>query len=263
MAKNWEDLGGGQWKLTITDDQNRVPPVTVRGTKDEIIEKLSDSKINGDARIADLKGAKPALTETQRFQMVADLNDPSKVERAITTVVEQIVGPTEEIRRDRAEERTERLVRRAVEAATTFADRTPDWYPSAHNKATLTEYMKRFGLDPGTVSEYTKAFESLKAANLLQPPPDEEDDENTNDGTAHPAERTAPTPAAKPTTPTRYSTGVRSTDVSGTRPTPTNRLKYTREQIDGMSRQDYKEKMNDPEFVKAVDHFFGGQRRTG
>lgn len=257
MAQNWEDLGDGQHKLTITDDQGRVPPVTVYGTKDQIITKLSDSKINGDRRIAELKGSN--LTAGDRMQIVTDLQNPAKAPEAITKVVESIVGPATEFQRDRSEDRLEREKAAAVQAAKTFAESTPGWFPSEHNKRTLTEYMKRLGLSHSQTAHYTKAFNELTAAKLLQLPPDTEDGEIEGEtqtpSPAPKAERTAPAPATPPQTPARYSTGVRSSDISGVQSRPVNRLKYTREQIANMSTKMYREKMSDPEFVRAVEFY--------
>jgi hypothetical protein len=271
MAQEWQDLGNGRKKLTITDDQGRVPPVHVYGTEQEILAKLAESKINGNAVIAQAKGSK-SLTAGDRMQIVADLKDPAKVDSAIARVVETVV-PVDEIKRNSGEERLERQIRLATEAAATFADTTPDWHNSEHNKRTLVEYMKRLGLDNTNVSHYRKAFDELKAANLLQAKPAGEEfdeGETITDPEAQTTERTAPAPTAqRPPAPTRFSTGVRSSDISGQQPRPTNRLKYTREQIESMSTAKMRTLMNDPDFIKASEFYAAedrkraGQRRAG
>lgn len=261
MGLNWKDLGNGQWKLTITDDHGRVPPAYVTGTKDEILTKLATSKINGNVRINELKGA-AQLTAGDRMKIVSDLQNPATAPEAITKVVETIVGSAAEFQQDREQERHERETRAAISTAQTFADSTPGWYPSEHNKRTLTEYMKRLGMEPNNLEHYRQAFAELSAANLLQPPPatrenDEEDDEGTTQTkpAAQTAEQTAPAPPKQPQAPTRYSTGLRSSDASGTQPRPTNRLKWTREQIDAMSTREYRTRMTDPDFVRAVEYY--------
>jgi hypothetical protein len=264
MAREWQDLGGGRKKLTITDDKGRVPPVYVYGTEQEILDKLADSKINGDVAIAAAKNAAPALTPGDRMQLVADLRDPAKVDTAITKVVEAAVGPLEDIRQDRREDRQERQIRLATEAATAFADSTTDWYNSEHNKRTLVNYMRRMGLDNTKVESYRNAFDELNNAKLLQARPAEGDGgegETATESQATPNERTAPAPTAQPRTPTRYSTGVRPSDVSGSQPRPTNRLKYTREQIDRMSAATMKSLMNDPDFIKASEFYAAEDRK--
>lgn len=259
MAQTWTDLGNDQWKLTITDESNRVPPAHVTGTKEEIIAKLANSKINGDARIAELKGS--SIAPGERMKLVTDLQNPATAPEAITKVVETIVGPVAEFQRDRDSERLERQRAKAVEAAQTFADTTDGWFPSEYNKKTLTEYMQRMGMSHSTVSDYKAAFAALSAANLLQLPPEDEDDDELEAGTTQtppadrPAVATAPKPPVKTQAPTRYSTTIRSSDASGTQTRPTTRLKYTREQIAKMSTSKMRELMNDPDFIKANEYY--------
>jgi hypothetical protein len=247
-----------------------TPPVVLYGTKDEILDKLADSKINADRRINELRrngnGAAPPpasstprpLTPAERMQTVADLNNPATVDRAVTRVMESVIGPVEGLREDREQERAERETRGAVEAAKQFAEGTPDWYPSQHNKNTLVGYMQRMGLNANSTQDYTTAFEELTAAHLLQIKPAEDDE---TEPPAQRQERTAPTPAAAPKAPTRYSTGVRQSDISGSAPRPTTRLKYTREQIAKMGAATYKQAMlSDPELGRSVE-FYAQQDR--
>lgn len=267
MGREWQQLADGRKKLTITDDKGRVPPVYLYGSEQEILDKLAESKINGDLLISSLKGKESGLSAGQRMQVVADLQNPAKVDAAITTVVEAVTGPLSELRHDREEEKQDRINRQAMSAANTFSTTTPDFYPSEHNKNTLVNYMKRMGLDPTKVENYRNAFQELWTAKLLQAKPaegeeaEEGEGETTTESQGTRTERTAPAQTAPPRTPTRFSTGVRRTDVSGTQPKPTNRLKYTREQIERMSTQTYREKMSDPEFVKAVDAYAAEDRR--
>src|SRR5215472_5922810 len=147
MAKIWDDLGGGQWKLTITDDSGKMPPAHVYGTKDQILDKLADSKINGDRRIGELRAAiPPPLTPTERMQTVAELSNPATVDTAIMRVVEKGFGPADEVRGDRIAEREDRETRQAVNAAQSFADETPDWYASDYNRNILVNRMRLLGL---------------------------------------------------------------------------------------------------------------------
>lgn len=272
MGKVWTDRGNGQWKLTITSDNpdDGVAPIVVYGTKDEITDKLADAKQNGDRLIKQLRSGAPKpvmfgpvagsgdgpkpMTAAERMTTVAELNNPATVDKAVTRVIESVVGSVDTLRQDRAEERQERNVRSAAQAATTFAEATPDWYPSDHNKNTLVGYMRRMGLNATDTNNYTQAFEELSAAGLLQARPSESDDNNAP--TDQRQERTAPTPAATVRTPTRSSTGFRQSDISGQAPRPTTRLKYTREQIAKMSAAKYKElMMSDPELARSNDYY--------
>jgi hypothetical protein len=261
-VKRWEDLGNGQHKLTLTDAEGNLLS-TFRGTKDEINEKLADSAIQAGQRIRELRqgpnGARtPAaaaapqpLSPAERMQTVAELNNPATVDKAVTRVIESVVGPVSELRKNNEAENQDREVRAAVDAAATFARATPEWYPSDYNKNKLVRYLQTQGLDHTNPAHYTQAFEELSAAELLQPRPTEappSTDETVPEG------RNAPTPTQP--TPTRFSTSVRQSDISGTAPRPVIRLKFTREQIANMSAATYKRLMqNDPELARCVDYY--------
>lgn len=251
MGNNWQEMANGQWKLTITDDAGKVAPVYVYGTKEQIIDKLANSKVNGDRRLSELRVAPPpALTPTERMQTVAELSNPATVDTAIMRVVEKGFGPAAEIRGDLAAEREDRETRQAVIAAQSFADETPDWYPSDHNRNILVNRMRLLGLSPTNREHYTMAFEELKGAGLVQMKPSEEDENNEPL-----AERTAPTPRKLPA---RSSTGIRQSDISGEPPRTTMiRLKYTREQLARMSGESYKNLMmtDRKELEKCEDYY--------
>ncbi len=274
MAKTWEDKGGGQWKLTLTSDAPGVPISVFHGTKETIAEQLADSQANANKRLHELRqqnghtpppppppaGPKP-LTAGERMQTVAQLNDPATVESAITRVMESVVGSTAALREAAANapaDREEREERKATEAATAFAAANPDYYPSPHNAETMYAYVKLHG-DLTRQDHYQRAYEELTAANLLQKRPSGNEDET--ESVAGRPERNAPTPNRTPKTQTRISTGISSRDVSGEAPRPTNRLKYTREQIDRMSARDKKRLINDPDYNRAVEFYMQPQRR--
>lgn len=260
--KRWEDKGNGQWKLTVSsDDVPDAPPSVFYGTRDEIADKLADSQAHANGRIETLrrKGepSQPAaaprpLTPEERLLTVTELNNPSTVDKAVTRVMESVIGPVAEIRQDRADNAADRQTEAAVQAANAFARRTPDWYPSDFNKQSLVRFLQARGLDPTKTENYTLAFEELSAAQLLQPVPAElppEHDETEAEG------RNAPTPTQRPAQ-TRFSTSIRASDISGTAPRPTVRLKYTREQIANMSAGTYKRLMqSDAEFVRCSEYY--------
>lgn len=256
--KRLDDLGNGRWKLTLTNDETGAVLSVFRGTKDEIMDKMAESQMNAGRRISELRNGKPApaprpaLTDAQRMQTVADLANPATVEKGITRVIETLIAPVDELRQDREEDRAERQTRVAVEAAKRFADHTPEWYPSDYNKEKLVRYMQTQGLDPATEASYTQAFEELTAAELLQPKPSEAPTPTEETTTE---ERNVP-PPTQPPTPTRFSTSIRQSDISGSPPRPSTRLKYSREQLAGMSAANYKRLLTtDPELSRCVDYY--------
>lgn len=256
--RDWKDLGGGQFKLTITvDGDPTAPPSVFRGTREEILDKLADSQESANRRLHDLRRnggngapqpAAPAssaprpLSPAERLETVSDLQNPATVDKAVTRILESVVGPVAELQKDRAANREANTVRTAVQAAESFFERTPEWYPSEHNKKALTNYMKGQGLDPTDTQNYTKAFDELSAAELLQARPAEDDTPTQPDADEG---RNAPAANAQHRAPTRYSTSVRSSDISGRPPVPGGKphLKYTREQLENLSASDYKQLM--------------------
>ena len=195
---------------------------------------------------------------------MADLTNPATADKAVLRIVESAVGPIENLREAGANapaEREDRQERRAVEAAEAFAAETPEYYPSPHNAGVMYRYVQLHG-DLSNKAHYQRAFQELSEAQLLQTRP-REDTPETQPSEPQP-ERNAPAPAL-PKAPTRISTGVTSRDVSGTQPRPTNRLKYTREQIANMSARTYKDLMRtDPELTRCVEYYAKQpQRRVG
>jgi hypothetical protein len=279
-VKNWQELGNGRWKLTITPDEPGDPsPISVyRGTKEEIADQLAESQENSNRRFAEIRrngqnGAHPTpspnqspkpLTATERLQTVAELQNPATVDKGVTRVLESVMGPMEEERQRRQRETARAMTESAVQAASAFYERTPEWYPSEHNKTTLTEYMKRMRLEP-TLENFTRSFEELSAAKLLQPIPAEgspeevESEEDDTERNAH-GQRNAPAATPKPKTPSRVSTGITQRDISGSPPRPTTRLKYSREQLANMSKEDYKQIMlTDRLELERCENFYARQ----
>ena len=282
MGKQWEELppknGIPQWKLTVTSDDpaDGIPISVFRGTKDQITDALADSQSNANRRLAELRrtnggngngpgnnpptprpSAPKPLTAADRMTAVAELSDPATVDKAITRIVESQVGPIENLRQateNAPADREERISRAAIAAATQFAEETPEWYPSDHNKNILVKYMRTQGMNPTILSNYTNAFNELTAAQLLQQKRDEDETE-TQPPDPQP-ERNAPAPVP-PKTPTRISTSVRPSEINGQPPArPTNRMKYSREQIAKMSAPTMKRLMTtDPEFVKCSEFY--------
>jgi hypothetical protein len=274
--RTWKDLGNGQHKLTITvDGDPTASPSVFRGTREQILDALAASQENANQRILELRrgsngntppsapaGPKP-LTPSERMETVADLQNPATVDRVVTRVLESVVGPVDDFKKDQADERQERMTRTATQAASMFYERTPEWYPSPHNIDTLTKYMQAQKLNPMDTLSYTKAFETLAAANLLQEKPESEDQPQPEAQ----RERNAPDANAKPRA-QRYSTSIRASDISGRAPVPSGKphLKYTREQLQNLSSEDYKRLIQtDRAELERCESYYASQqgRRAG
>src|SRR5215469_3146373 len=265
MASHWEELENGKgFKLTISPDEGGAASVFYGKTRDEVHQKVIDSQAHAIRRIEQLRAAAPptdnshasppqprTLSPDERMQTVSDLTNPATVDRGVIRVVESQIGPMSQFNADRME-------RAAIEAAEIFAAETPEWYPSDHNKETLVNFVRTQHLDPTSVATYQQAFHRLTAVKLLQPKPVEAPSETEPSGEQQ--ERNAPTLQPR-VAPARYSTGIRSQDVSGAAPTPSKRLKWTRAEIDNMSPATYRSHMADPEFQRAVEFYSKPSRR--
>lgn len=265
MAREWDTIGEGanrKHRLTITT-QGRNPQVYIGKSKAEIAEQLAHAQEHATEHIVKLSSREPEapavaapkqLEPSERMQMVSDITNPAKVDEAFTRLVETTVGaPISDIRKAVAKPSQDERETAAITAAKSFAENTPDWFASPHNNNLLVDFMQAQNMDPTDRDAYVTAFGRLKAAGLLQKAP-----ERTTDDEPEPQRIAENKPV-----PTRYSTGVRPSEMGGSSTTPARRFKWTREEIDQMSAARYKQLMqSDPDFSKAVDFYAQPQRRT-
>jgi hypothetical protein len=149
----------------------------------------------------------------------------------------------EDSRARRQREEEEEYNRVATETAMQFARESPEYVMTQHNANTMVAYMRLHGMDLTKIDNYQLAFDHLSAEKLLQRTAPTAETETTEDEEETMDERNAPTPKAPPKPPARISTGISQRDISGTPPRPQTRLKYSREQLDQMSPQTYKQLM--------------------
>lgn len=265
MTKRWEQLEDGRLRLTVSPDAGGPTSVFYGSSKEEIADKLADSQAhanmelsrrtvvpNGNHQITPQIQPVP-LSPADRMQITADLVNPARAPEAVTRVLESVIGPVGQFNQDREAERSQRLERAQVAAAYQFYEEAgPEWLPTQHNKETLLNYMLSQGMDLTDVNSYKRAFAALGAVKLLQQPTTETHDTEEPEVSLHRGNPENPVPARAPN---RYSTGIRSSDVSGSAPMPGKRLKYTREQIAALSLADYKRLINDPEFSRSVEFY--------
>jgi hypothetical protein len=276
VAKIWDELADGTLKLTVSPDEGGSASVFYGQTRDEILDKLCDSQANANRRIDQLRVTSPTngngtghaaappvnlpkpLTANDRMQAVADLANPANVDKAVTRVMESVIGPIDQFQQDREAERAKRTEEAAVSAAEEFSSLTPEFFLSDFNVNTMFRYLQSMQYDPTKVASYQRAFAELTAGKLLQskaaPVP------NDDEPPTEPQERNAPTLSA-PRAPARYSTGVRQSDISGTAPVPVKRLKWSREQIANMGAQEMRRLVADPEFNFCVEYYARNSKR--
>lgn len=236
----------------------------------ELMEKVLESQVNANREIARLRkpdmGRQPLrvqpkeLSPGDRLRLSNDITDPTKVVEA----VEEIVGARMGLAPDKVGAEFARQSGEQQDAfyraeANAFVTATPDYYPVPQNQDALFEELKANGWDL-TRNNLAIAYQTLVEREDLIPWPSQEEQQqpqpvlvrngngNTSNGQSAP---TAPSPRPR----TIATTGLRSSDVSGTPPPPSPRkAKYTRADIDRMPRAEFNEKLQtDPEFRRQVD----------
>lgn len=273
---NYELLNDGQ-----PDDDGNITAVinnaegkrvsTFKGKSErEIIENLLNSQVHANREIARLRKpdtARPALriepkelTPADRLRLSTDITDPSRVVEAIEEIVtaRQGIAPDKigaEFAR-RSQEDQDAFYGREADA---FCRENPDYYPVPQNQTALFEEMKANGWDL-TRNNLALAFQTLSERGDMIPwPNDRHESEPQHEpvptnGNGSPNGQPAPT-ASSPRPRTIATTGLRTSDASASAPSPTPRkAKYTRADIEKMSRAEYTERLqSDPDFRRQVD----------
>jgi hypothetical protein len=245
-------------------------------TEKELTEIVLSSMVNANREIARLRkpdAARPALrvqpkelTAADRLRLSTEMSDPNRVVEAVDEIITARTGVSpnnlgaEFARMSREEQ--DRLY--GVEAQS-FRDEHPDFYPVPQNRDALFDEMKANGWDL-TRNNLAIAFATLKERGDLIPWPtdqrssEEEEPEPTAqpvypNGNGNANGQPATQPAYSPRPRTIATTGLRSSDASALPPTPQPRkLKYTRADIERMSRAEYNDKLRgDPDFRRQVD----------
>lgn len=240
----------------------------------ELIEQLLNSQVHANREIARLRkpdAVRPALriqpkelSPADRLRLSSDITDPNRVVEAVDEIVTARMGMTPnklgaEFGRLNDEER-DRIYGQEAQA---FRDNNPDFYPVPQNRDALFEELKANGWDL-TRNNLAIAWATLKERGDMIPwPTDEHEAEPTHEPNPQPVYangngnangQPAPT-AGQPRPRTIASTGLRSSDASATAPPPApKKAKYTRADIEMMSRAEYNQRLQtEPDFRRQVD----------
>jgi hypothetical protein len=148
--------------------------------------------------------------------------------------------------------------------ANAFIAGHPEYYPVPQNRDQIFEELRANGWDL-TRNNLALAFETLTERDSLVPWPDDSQEQlqpepipvsyrepvyiNGNASASGQTTATAPSPR-----PRSVSTGLRSSDASASAPPPPTKKKYTRADVERMSRAEFNDKLrSDPDFRKQVD----------
>jgi hypothetical protein len=256
----------GFYEAVIRNTQGLITSTFKAKTEWELIEQLLQSQSNANREIARLRkpdAARPSLkvqprelSAADRLRLSTEITDPNKVVEAIEEVVtaKQGISPDKlgaEFARQSQEEQDAFYGREA----TAFRNEHPDFYPVPQNRDAIFEELKANGWDL-TRNNLAIAFATLKDRGDMIPWPT---DRQTTEPQQPPQNGNGNTPTAQsanvPRARTIATTGLRNADATALPPPPPQRKqKYTRADIERMSRAEYSDKLrSDPDFRRQVD----------
>src|SRR5579862_7870496 len=259
---------------------NRISTFRAK-TEREMIDQLLTSQVHANRRIGamlkpdapppQLKIQPKELNAADRLRLSSEITDPNRVVEAVDEIVTARLGVSpDKLGADfQRKSRAEKDEFYAHEAQA-FRDEHPEFYPVPQNRDALFDELKANGWEL-TRNNLTIAFNTLLDRGDIVPwpsdqrPPEEDDEEeeeipqpvqtNGNGNTARSNGQPAASAAASPRPRTIASTGLRNSDTSGLKPPPQPRKqKYTRADIERMSRAEFNEKLQaEPDFRRQVD----------
>ena len=241
-------------------------------TIDEVTEKLADSQIHANEEIIRLRKpdtARPKLkveprhlSPADRLRLSSDITDPERVVEAVEEIVTARQGMSPDnlgahLSRMDSRERDEYY---ATEARA-FREENPDFYPVPQNRDALFEEIRANGWDL-TRNNLAIAYRTLVDRGDMIPWPSDEREREENQPVLVQPENARPNgqataqsaPSSRPRS-VSVATGLRSSDASASAPVPVKRAaKYTRADIDRMSRAEFADKLrNEPGFRQQID----------
>jgi hypothetical protein len=282
MRKRWlndkQPDENGDYFLII-ENANGARVSTFKGKSiDEVADALADSQVHANREISRLRkpdtGKPPVrvepkeITPADRLRLSGEITDPNSIVEAVEEIItkRQGIAPDRmgvEMGRMTADERD----RYWGQEAQAFRDENPDFYPVPQNRDMLFDELRANGWD-FTRNNLALCFQTLKdRGDALIPWPDDTQEQipqepipapaveptyiNGGNGYANGKPTAQPAPSPRPRS---VSTGLRHTDASASAPPPPQRKKYTRADIERMSRAEYNDKLrSDPDFRRQVD----------
>jgi hypothetical protein len=282
MQKRWlndkQPDENGDYILVI-ENSNGGRVSTFKGkSMEDVADALAESQVNANKEISRLR--KPdagrqsvkveprQLSPADRLRLSNEITDPNSVVEA----VEEIFSARTGIAPNKLGVEFGRMTREQQDKyfgdeAQAFRDEHPDFYPVPQNRDALFEELQANGWDL-TRNNLALAFQTLKERDSLVPWPDDSQEQPPQDQTLAPVlpqpayidggngyanGKTTAQPAPSPR-PRSISTGLRNSDASASPPPPPRKARYTRADIERMSRADYNEKLrSDPDFRRQVD----------
>jgi len=221
-------------------------------TRDNRLGIQPNENLPEDAeRLGDLVELKPrSLSSEERFEISQQLNDPEKFDTARDRLLESALGvPVVEFAAKFNAQQILTMQLAARDNYLLFAQTTQGYTDCPENRETMTDWMWKNRLAP-TVKNFVLASQQLKEAGLLL---------------SAPASAAGSTPA--PVTPSSASVPVETEPNPQAPVVPTPRIEggevaatpagpyasLTLRDINKMPVEEYRQKLNDPEFVELVN----------
>ena len=264
--------------ILVIENNNGGRVSTFKGkSMEEVADALADSQVHANREITRLR--KPdagrqsvrvepkEITPADRLRLSNEISDPNTVVEAVEEIFTRRSGLTpnklgaEFGRMTQADQD-----KYFGDEAQAFRDEYPEFYPVPQNRDALFEELRANGWDL-TRNNLALAFQTLKEREALIPWPDDTQEQIPQDRTPAPALQPAfinggngyangqtTAPVAPSPRPRSVSTGIRHSDANASAPPRPQPKKYTRADIERMSRADYNEKLrSDPDFRRQVD----------
>lgn len=255
----------GFYEAIIRNVEGKPTSTFKAKTEWELIETLLKSQVNANREIARLRKPDVArtplrvqprdLSAADRLRLSTEITDPNKVVEAVDEIVtaRQGIAPDKlgaEFARKSQEDQDEFYGREAQ----SFRDENPDFYPVPQNRDALFEELKAHQWDL-TRNNLALAWENLKEKGDVVPWPEKQQTTESQNGNGNGYTQQTAQPVYSPRPRTIATTGLRNADASAMPPPPTpKKQKYTRADIERMSRSEYSDKLrSDPEFRRQVD----------
>ena len=282
MQKRWlndkQPDENGDYILVIENSAGSRVSTFKGKTIEEVADALADSQVHANREISRLRKpdtGRPSvrvepkdITDADRLRLSSEITDPSSVVEAVEEIVTKRAG----IAPNRLGAEFGRMSREDQDKyygdeAMAFREEHPDFYPVPQNRDALFEELRANGWDL-TRNNLAIAFQTLKDREAMIPWPDDTQAQTPQEqipasalpqpayinggyGSANgqTTAQTAPSPR-----PRSISTGLRNSDASASPPPPPQRKKYTRADIERMSRAEFNDKLrSDPDFRRQVD----------
>lgn len=281
MQKRWlndrQPDENGDYILVIENSAGARVSTFKGKTIEEVADALAESQVHANREISRLRkpdAGRPQLrvepkeiTPADRLRLSGEITNPNSIVEAVEEIVTKRAGiaPNKlgaEFGRMSGEDQD----RYFGQEAQAFREEHPDFYPVPQNRDALFEELRANGWDL-TRNNLAIAFQTLKDRDALIEWPDDTQEQipqepipapipqptYINGGNGYANGQTTAQPAPSPR-PRSVSTGLRHSDASASQPLPPQRKKYTRADIERMSRAEYNDKLrSDPDFRRQVD----------